>query len=164
MSMGLGEYFSEGMGSVRAPDPDPTPLPRGPAAPPPAPAPQSGMGEYFAQNGLSAVNYGPIGGGRKPVRTLARKLSPAIGALGDAGDVISDTKAGVVTGAAAAVTLTTILVGLGLRFGAGWIVGKKLSPNAASERKYAWGGAIGSVFLGTLGLGIEALVADHARK
>jgi hypothetical protein len=139
---GTGEYFAQnGMGMA------------------------SGTGEYFAQNGMGAYNLGPVGPRQRGTfRKVASRVSPFAGALGEATDVISETKAGVLTGVAAATTLTTILLGMGLRFGAGWIVGKALAPSRAEERTYTWGGAIASVLLGSVGLGATALVAQNAGK
>jgi formiminotetrahydrofolate cyclodeaminase len=57
-----------------------------------------------------------------------------------------------------------LLIGMGVRFGAGWLVGKALAPSAADENKYAWGGGLASAFFGAVGLGVEALVAANARK
>lgn len=185
MPTGLGEYFSD-VAPQQAPGLHPgatagapalePPVTRTSVLMPPAGLPQiqgtgeyfaqNGLGEYFAQNGMGAFNGGPVPPARKPgaFRKVASRVSPFAGALGDMGDVISDTKSGFISGAAAATTLTGIILGMGLRFGAGWIVGKALAPSAKDEKAYTWGGAIGSVLFGSVGLGIEALVAQNARK
>lgn len=187
MANGLGEYF--GQGALGAPQAPSLPAPAVPHAfePPAAtrtsvlaPPPslpqlrgatgeyfaQNGMGEYFSQNGLGAMNLGPVPGARKPgtFRRAAAGVSPFAGALGEMGDAISDARAGAITGLAAGTTVTVLLIGLGLRFGAGWIVGKALAPSGADENKYAWGGALASTVFGSVGLGVEALIAANARK
>lgn len=184
MGNGLGEYFGEGaaMGALpQHPGANPVPpsfdppVTRTSVTMPPSHMPQlSGTGEYFAQNGMGifgpagmgAFNLGPVPAPRQPgaFRKVASRVSPFAGALGDMGDVITDAKSGFVSGAAAATTLTGIILGMGLRFGAGWIVGKALAPSAKDEKAYTWGGAIVSVLFGSVGLGIEALVAQNARK
>ena len=182
MGNGLGEYFGDAAmqsqpGSVGAAAASPFERP-GPVtqATPLIPSghthPTSGTGEYFAQNGMGifgpagmgAFNAGPVPRRPGAFRKVASRVSPFAGALGDMGDVISDTKSGFISGAAAATTLTGIVLGMGLRFGAGWVVGKALAPTAKDEKAYTWGGAIASVLFGSIGLGIEALVAQNARK
>jgi len=178
MTNGLGEYFGPQMQQAAAGSPalDPYPTRTSVRQRPEALPPTNGTGEYFAQNGMGAFGPGVMGGmgaynmgpvGPRPrgaFRKVASKVSPLAGALGDASDVISDAKAGVVTGVAAATTLTALLLGMGLRFGAGWIVGKALAPSRAEERAYTWGGAIASVVFGSVGLGVEALVAQNMKK
>jgi Na+-driven multidrug efflux pump len=68
------------------------------------------------------------------------------------------------TAAKAAALVTLIMLGIGVRFGAGYLVGKAMAPDEESEQKFAWGGALASVFFGTLGLGVEGIVALNARK
>jgi hypothetical protein len=184
MANGLGEYFSDQsiLANVGVPASQPSPqagFGAGPGAPPFAQPPVTrtsvletppGMGEtgmgIFAPNGMGAFNLGPVHPRRPPgaFRRAASRVSPFAGALGDAGDAINDAKSGAITGVAAAATVTAILVGMGLRFGAGWVVGKALAPSDAEESKYAWGGALASTFFGSIGLGVEALVAANARK
>lgn len=189
MANGLGEYFGQPDSLAPAmPSPPPAPPARAPAqfAPPPVSRTsvletppgmqppratgeyfaQNGMGEYFGQNGMGAVNLGPVGPMRRPggFRRVAARVSPFAGALGDASDAVSDAKAGAITGVAAATTVTAILIGMGLRFGSGWIVGKALAPSNDRETTYAWGGALASTFLGSIGLGATALIAANARK
>ena len=79
-------------------------------------------------------------------------------------DLGDEAKSGLTSGAAAATSLTASLIGLGLRFGSGWLVGGMLAPNRGDQRKYEWGGAIGAVLLGVYGLGIEAVVAQQIKK
>jgi len=173
MGNGLGEYFGDAATGA-APTFEP-PATRTSVHTPPAHLPQiSGTGDYSGQNGMGifgpagmgAVNLGPVPPRRAPgaFRKVASRVSPFAGALGDMGDVISDTKSGFISGAAAATTLTGIILGMGLRFGAGWIVGKALAPSAKDEKAYTWGGAIASVVFGSIGLGIEALVAQNSGK
>jgi hypothetical protein len=183
MSQGLGEYFSQAPAlDTHAGAPAPT------AGPPAFESPvsrasvlqtppgmeqlrgesgfgQNGMG-YFAQNGMGAFNLGPVPPPQRhgAFRRAASRVSPFAGALGDASDAVSDAKSGAITGVAAATTVTVILVGMGLRFGAGWVVGKALAPSDADEGTYAWGGALASTFFGSIGLGVTALVANNARK
>lgn len=185
MANGLGEYFGQLDAAAPAP-PLPPASPQAQFAPPPATRAsvqetppgmphlrgtgeyfaQNGMGEYFGQNGMGAVNLGPAAPLRRPggFRRAASRVSPLAGALGDASDVVSDAKAGAITGVAAATTVTVILLGMGLRFGSGWIVGKALAPSDGEEKAYAWGGALASTFLGAVGLGATALIAANARK
>lgn len=182
MANGLGEYF--GQPDMLAP-PGPAPAAGAPAPFPPPPVSrtsvletppprrgageyfaQSGMGEYFGQNGMGAVNLGPAPTRRRQggFRRAAAGVSPFAGALGDAADAVSDAKAGAITGVAAASTVTAILIGMGLRFGSGWIVGKALAPSDDRVQTYAWGGALASTFFGSIGLGATALIAANARK
>jgi len=172
MANGLGEYFGPQAAAAGAPSlaPHPSLVRERPESIHAASGTgeyfaQNGIGEYFAQNGMGAYNLGPVGP-RRPgaFRKITSKVSPFAGALGEAADVITETKAGVLTGVAAATTLTTILLGMGLRFGAGWIVGKALAPSRGDERTYSWGGAIASVLIGSVGLGVTALVAQNAKK
>lgn len=169
MANGLGEYFGpqaqQQAAQAGAPQLDPRPT-RNSVLAPPAGLPQtSGMGEYFSQNGMGAWNLGPVAH-RRPgaFRKIATKVSPLAGALGDVSDVLTDAKSGMVTGLAAATTVTTTLLGMGLRFGAGWIVGKALAPNRSDEKAYMWGGAIASTVFGSIGLGVTALVAQNTKK
>lgn len=183
MNNGLGEYFSDQAAVMPSPQQHPamsgptafeSPLPTTRTTPlsPPSRLPQiSGMGEtgmgiFGPTTGMGAFNMGPVPAPRRAgaFRKVASRVSPFAGALGDMGDVISDTKSGFISGAAAATTLTGIILGMGLRFGAGWIVGKALAPTAKDEKAYTWGGAIGSLLFGSIGLGVEALVAQNARK
>lgn len=182
MNNGLGEYFSDQAALPAAPQhpamsgptafESPVPPTRNTPLVPSARLPQisgmgdTGMGIFGPTTGMGAFNMGPVPPPRQPgaFRRVASRVSPFAGALGDMGDVISDAKSGFVSGAAAATTLTGIILGMGLRFGAGWIVGKALAPSAKDEKAYTWGGAIGSVLFGSIGLGIEALVAQNARK
>lgn len=179
MANGLGEYFGPHAhpgiqaAAAGAPSFESPPSPTSVLQRPEGMRAASGTGEYFAQsgigafgmNGMGAYNMGPVGPRQRGTfRKVASRVSPFAGALGEATDVISETKAGVLTGVAAATTLTTILLGMGLRFGAGWLVGKALAPGRADERTYSWGGAIASVLLGSVGLGATALVAQNASK
>jgi hypothetical protein len=162
---GLGEYFGNQAAGAAPALAAPSPTQR-PSAPGRAQGEyfaqpvSTGTGEYFAQNGFGAMQV------RRPgaVKRLARQVSPFAGALGDATDILDQSKAGMVTGVAAATTLTAIVAMVAIRFGSGWLVGKALAPSAADEKKYAWAGGLGSVFFGTLGLGVEAIVANNARK
>ena len=177
MGNGLGEYF--GSAAMQAPPQSPagvgaptafeSPIPptrTTPLVPSPRLPQTSGLGEYFSQNGMGAFNLGPVPTPRQPgaFRKVASRVSPFAGALGDVSDVISDTRSGMITGVAAATTLTGILFAMGLRFGAGWLVGKAVAPSAKDEKLYTWGGAIASMLFGSIGLGVEALVAQNARK
>lgn len=178
MANGLGEYFgSQAQAGAHPIDPNPTrgSVTRRPASPPATggmgeyfsqsgvgATSTGGMGEYFAQNGMGAVNLGPV---RRPgtLRRMASRVSPLAGSLGDASDVLDQAKSGMVTGVAAATTLTALLFATGLRFGAGWIVGKALAPSKAEERTYSWAGAVGTVLFGPLALGAEALYAQNRK-
>lgn len=186
MANGLGEYFGEQSAfSAAQPRPSPAPVagpqfapaPVSPASvlqTPPSMRQVSGTGEYFAQNGMGmfqqngmgAFNLGPVRprGAPGAFRRAAGRVSPFVSGLGDATDAISDARAGAITGVAAATTVTALLFWTGLRFGAGWMVGKALAPSDESESKYAWGGALAATFFGAVGLGAEALIAANARK
>jgi Na+-driven multidrug efflux pump len=185
MANGLGEYFSQTAMLEAPPGAQPgapAPAPTAGALPQFAPPPSrtsvlatppsmeqisgTGMG-YFGPTGMGAYNAGPVPGApRRPggFRRAVSRVSPFAGALGDASDAVSDAKAGAITGVAAATTVTVILIGMGLRFGSGWIVGKALAPSGEDEGTYAWGGALASTFFGAVGLGVTALVAGNARK
>lgn len=56
-----------------------------------------------------------------------------------------------------------IVVGVGLRGVAGYLVGRELAPSSDRETKYAWWGAAASVVFGTVGLGVQAVVAHRNR-
>lgn len=91
----------------------------------------------------------------------AANVSPAIGALGQAAEAVDEGRNGN-AGAAAAIVAVAVM-GLAIRGVAGYFVGKAVAPSEDKETAYAWGGVLASVFLGTIGLGIEAGVALSQR-
>lgn len=144
----MGEYVTEqnapGMHGYGAP-PDPS---------------MGGMG--------SLVQY-PVGayGGRRPrgsAMKVAAAISPLMGALGDAADAVAQKQEANTAGESsvgAGIALAAIFAGLVLRGGAGYLVGRQLAPRG-EETAYAWGGVAASILFGSLGLGVEALIASNA--
>ena len=123
--------------------------------------------EAAAGMGMGSYHTYPVRRGSTALRTMAA-FSPLAGALGQVADAVSEKKqaeqAGMISaGVATGVVVTAVLVGLVLRGGAGYIVGKAIAPSEKDETAYAWGGVLASIFLGSLGLGIEALVAGSRR-
>jgi len=165
---GLGEYFGQGGGDLSAVAlPQHTGLPSAPPVPLPMPVqrgePTGGLGGYFGRGGAPAHAWTPQRRSGSAWK-MAASLSPVAGALGDTADVLSRKRLGEVGPVMATVNMTAILVGLVLRGGAGYLVGTALAPSAKDERAYAWTGAAASLFLGSLGLGAQALYARQKRR
>jgi len=135
--LGLGEYFDE---------------------------PMSGMGEYFNEpmSGLGAIARTPQ---RRPgVLSSLGKYSPALSALGAlSADATPPTTNVPATGHNYPVGLGMALLGAAISAGAGYFVGKAVAPSRDKQMKYALWGVAAGLFLGPLGLGIEAAVALHHR-
>lgn len=133
----------------------------------------AGVGEYFTEalsGGLGIVAEDPKA---TTAWKLAATVSPAVGALGDIGHILRSRRA---TGGApdglgqltegerktaawVAFGIGLVLVRVAIRGGAGYVVGRAMAPNVADIPKYAWGGVLASVFLGTVGLGVEGAIA-----
>jgi hypothetical protein len=127
-------------------------------------APDPSMGGYGSLVSYPVNSFGATRGPRGNVMKVAAAISPFAGALGDAADAVAqkrDAKAmGDVGGTVGAgFTLAVIGLGLVLRGGAGYVVGRALAPRG-EEAAYAWGGVLASIFFGSLGLGVEALIAN----
>lgn len=128
---------------------------------------------FEASAGMGMMGMDPSGIGSYvtyPVRARSKALqvaaavSPLAGALGQVSDAIEQKNVDAAAGkAGTAITAGLIIglvgVGLVLRGGAGYIVGQALAPDEDDETAYAWGGVLASLLLGSVGLGIEALVA-----
>lgn len=174
MNGGLGEYFG-GQGAVAPLAPSAgSALPalpaegQWPAPPPPAPIQRSagGTGRYFgpmAAGGLGASTW-PLPRSSGAAWKVATSLSPMAGALGDTADVLRRKQVGEIGPIAATVNLGAIVIGIGLRAGAGYFVGRALAPSGRDASTYAWVGAAASVLFGSLGLGAQALYAQYGGK
>ena len=79
-----------------------------------------------------------------------RGIMQAVKGLGADSDTGGFSPAAVAFGA---------LLGIAIRAGAGYFVGKAVAPSRDSEGKYAAWGIVAGVFGGTIGLGIEAAIA-----
>jgi len=153
------------------------------------PAAVRGMGEYVTEQnapGVQGVGNAPdpsMGGygslvsypvnsfsgatGRAPrgnMMKIAAAVSPFAGALGDAADAMAQKQEATQSGDTAAklgagVALGLIGLALVLRGGAGYVVGRAVAPRG-EETAYAWAGVFASIFFGSLGLGVEALIAN----
>lgn len=149
----------------------PLTLHHGPTPPPP----MQGMGEYFTEPlaglGQSTLELPAYQMPRQRLSwwSKAARVSPLMGALGEAADAAAEQvsaqqqgnqKAALTAGAA----LALVGVGLLIRGAAGYYAGKAMAPSRADADKYAWGGVAASVLLGSLGLGIEGVIALRARK
>ena len=152
--MSLGDYTpNAGIYQLPAVSLEPEYAPVGDTSLLPQYQPIQGVGEYF-ESGLGAP--APKGG---TAWRLASSVSPVAGALGQTADTLADQRNGVVSGVVAGATIAFLIAGLGLRLGAGYIAGKAMAPTPEQEGAFGWGGAIGSLFLGSLGIGITGLVA-----
>lgn len=125
--------------------------------------PVSGLGEYFTEP-LGAAPYGPLRG--RSAWKLAVQLSPLAGALGQINNAKNEKAAAQANGDSAAAAVATaavamVVLGIVIRGGAGYFAGRAMAPTEAKKGKYAWGGALASVFFGALGLGVEGLIASR---
>lgn len=120
----------------------------------------SGLGDVVPYYGAAVNGDGDSGLSWRAVE----HISPVAGALGDAADVAAQKSSGEIGAGAAAAAAAGILVGLGLRFAAGYFVGKALAPSEDAESRYAWGGAVAGTFLGVYGLAGEAVISMAARR
>ncbi len=158
MSQGLGEYFGSAAPSASAPTRDS--VQQRPLSVPAA----SGMGEYFAQPGVSGLGeYGGLGATvrhRGAFHQAARQISPAVRGIGD----LSEAAAGVGSLTSTLSTTASTITGLAIRGGVGYYLGSVLAPTKKMEMNYAVGGAAAAVFFDWLGIGLVALIAHHAHE
>ena len=140
--------------------------------------PMSGLGDYFDTTpggeltGLGARNVTPVGRSPDGLGRLS-DLSPFVRdlrrwrrrhAVGQAPpDTATDTVVVESPGPSPSAIAAGVIIGLGVRGAAGYLVGRELAPSADRETKYAWWGVAASIFLGTLGLGVQAVVAHRNR-
>lgn len=127
--------------------------------------PVSGLGKVTAISGLGITPGNPRA---ITAVNLAATVSPALGALRDLsallrprgtglGEDLNPVPSTVSPNRGFAIAL--VLGMLAVRAGAGYIAGRAMAPNSADRNAYGWGGLLGSVFLGTLGIGITGAVA-----
>lgn len=135
------------------------------------------QGQFGSYNGLSGVvavgghlaGSDPAGLGvtmeavRLPSRAwgTARRVSPALDAIGQTADALTTARA---TGVSAGLAIVGITIGLLIRGGAGFVVGKALAPSREAETTWSWAGAGLGLFFGTLGMGGQALYSLSKRS
>ena len=98
-----------------------------------------------------AVSGEIMAGAQHPMRGLLQ----AVRGLGADSDTGGFSPAALAFGA---------LLGIAVRAGAGYFVGKAVAPSRDSEGKYAAWGIVAGVFGGTIGLGIEAAIALNNKR
>lgn len=113
-----------------------------------------GLGAYVS----SPIQHGPNRGyslGR--VLPIVRDAKQILGTGDDATPVSAPSS--YYSGISPAALAALAVLGIAIRGGCGYVVGRAIAPSADRKTKYAWWGVFAAVVGGTAGLAIEGAVA-----
>lgn len=127
----------------------------------------SGLSEYMTENAerlLSAAPPFPVSGtpdglGNAAGAGVVKQVEKVVPLVRDVRRLRRSANGLGQEGEVTAGTVTLVVLGMALRAGAGYFVGRAMAPRPSSRTAYAWTGAAVSMVFGALGLGVQGFIA-----